>query len=111
MRSQALPAKPKAKPKAKAKAKAKPKAKAKDKLPVDPTWRKPTSPSRRKEPWVGVIVRAPVYAMLRELAEHYDIAIGEVVRRLVEPEFKKTLWRIQQEQLREQRGGGSVDKA
>lgn len=105
MTDQKVPKKPKAKPKAKAK------AKPKDRLPVDPTWRKPTSPSRRKEPWVGVIVRAPVYAMLRELAEHYDIAMGEVVRRLVEPEFKKTLWRIQQEQIREQRGGDVVDKA
>jgi len=69
----------------------------------DPTWRVPTSPSRRKEPWISVIVKAPVYAMLRELAEYNEKSLGEVIRVLVEVEFNKTLWRVQQEELKQQR--------
>lgn len=91
--------------------KTKAKRKKADKLPPDPCWRKPTSPSRRKEPWTTIILRAPVYTMIRELADHHDVAMGEVVRVLVEHEFKKTLWKIQQEEVRAARGGDVVDKA
>lgn len=87
------------------------KGKEKVRLPVDPTWRKPTSPSRRKEPWTTIILRAPVYTMIRELADHHDVAMGEVIRVLVEHEFKRTLWKLQQEEVRAARGGDVVDKA
>jgi hypothetical protein len=84
----------------------------KPKPPPDPTWRKPTSPGKRKEPWINVIVRATTYAMIRELADHHDISCGEVVRITVEHEFQKTLWRIQQDELRAKRGEEkSADKA
>lgn len=91
--------------------KTKAKKKKEDKLPPDPSWRKPTSPSRRKEAWTTVIIRAHVYAMIRELADHHDIPIGEIVRIVIEQEFKKTLWKVQQEELRSKREGDSVDKA
>lgn len=77
---------------------------AKEKRAKDPAWRQPTSPSRRKEPWCSIIIRAPAYAMLRELADHNNISIGEVVRVLAEQEFQKTLWRIQQAELTAKRG-------
>lgn len=74
------------------------------KILKDPTWRKPTSPSKRKEPWCSIIVRRAVYAMIRELADHNNCTIGEVLRVLIEQEFHKTLWKVQQERLNEERG-------
>jgi hypothetical protein len=67
-------------------------------------WRVPTSPSRRKEPWITIVVKAPTYAMLRELAEYNGKSLGEVVRVMTELEFQKTLWKVQQEELKAQRG-------
>jgi hypothetical protein len=77
---------------------------AKKKRIKDPSWRQPTSPSRRKEPWCSIIVRRETYAMLRELSEHNAVSIGEVIRVLAEQEFHKTLWKVQQDRLVEQRG-------
>lgn len=77
---------------------------AKRKKHIDPSWRQPTSPSRRKEPWCTITVRRAAYAMMRELAEHHDTSIGEVLRELVEKEFHKTLWRVQQDTLIQKRG-------
>lgn len=80
----------------------------------DPSWRQPTSPSRRREPWITITIRAAVYAMLRELSEHNNVSVGEVVRVMTEEEFRKTLWKIQQEQVNEARAArGEVahDKA
>jgi hypothetical protein len=70
----------------------------------NPKWRVPTSPSRRKEPWITIVVKAPTYAMLRELAEYNGKSLGEVVRVITELEFQKTLWKVQQEELKAQRG-------
>jgi len=66
----------------------------------NPKWRVPTSPSRRKEPWITIVVKAPTYAMLRELAEYNGKSLGEVVRVMTELEFQKTLWRVQQEEIK-----------
>ena len=73
----------------------------------DPSWRVPTSPSRRKEPWISIIVKAPTYAMLRELAEYNGKSLGEVIRVLTEVEFQKTLWKVQQEELKAKREASS----
>jgi hypothetical protein len=42
--------------------------------------------------------------MLRELAEYNGKSLGEVVRVMTELEFQKTLWKVQQEELKAQRG-------
>jgi hypothetical protein len=84
--------------------------KRKPRKEYDPTWRKPTSPSRRKDPWMTVSLRAETYTMVRELADFNDKSCGEVIRDIVEKEFQKTLWKIQQETLEEKRGA-SHDRA
>lgn len=63
-----------------------------------PGVKAPTSPSRRKEPWVTVTLRAVTYAMLRELADFHKITIGNAASQCIEKEFKKLLW--EQEQLK-----------
>jgi hypothetical protein len=42
--------------------------------------------------------------MLRELAEYNGKSLGEVVRVITELEFQKTLWKVQQEELKSKRG-------
>lgn len=88
--------------------------KHKPKKDPSPEWRKPTSPSRRKEPWIPIMLRAHVYAMVRELALHHDVSMGEVVRVIVEAEFQKTVWKLQQEEIkarREESGAAPKDRA
>jgi hypothetical protein len=49
------------------------------------------SPALRKRPWVSVIIRAEHYAMLRELGEFHDAAVGKIIGTLAVQEYLRTL--------------------
>ena len=51
----------------------------------------PISPALRKKAWVSVIIRAEHYAMLRELGEFHDAAVGKIIGTLAVQEYLRTL--------------------
>lgn len=64
----------------------------------------PDSPSRRREPWTTITVRAATYAMLRELAEYWKCPVGQATTTCVEKEFKKLLWEQEHAQIMQKVG-------
>jgi hypothetical protein len=63
--------------------------KRKKKKPIGYTV--PVSPALRKKPWVSVIIRAEHYAMLRELGEFHEAAVGKIIGTLAVQEYLRTL--------------------
>ncbi len=49
------------------------------------------SPSKRDTAWSTLIIRSKAYAMLKELADYYEISIGQAAMDLIEREFNKIL--------------------
>jgi hypothetical protein len=49
------------------------------------------SPSQRDTAWATLIIRSKSYAMLKELADYYDVSIGQAAMDLIEREFNKLL--------------------
>lgn len=61
------------------------------KYPLPKWYNKPSSPSKRKERWVTLIIRSAHYSMLREMADYQELTIGQAAMEAIEKEFNKML--------------------
>jgi len=52
---------------------------------------KPTSPSKRREPWITIMIRRDHYNMLREIKDYLDCTIGHAAMGAIEREFNRLL--------------------
>jgi hypothetical protein len=49
------------------------------------------SPSQREKRWVSIAVKDVTYAKIKELANYNNIAVGEVIMRVIDETFEKAL--------------------
>lgn len=58
---------------------------------TETTKNKPVSPSHRDKPWVAVALRKPVYALLKDMANHEGRTIGGQMSWLIEQAYTQIM--------------------
>lgn len=57
-----------------------------------------TPPSARKTPYQPMLIRPLTHAMVKELAGYYETSMMDIVHRLVDAAFKKTLIKLEEDE-------------
>jgi hypothetical protein len=57
-----------------------------------------TPPSERKTPYKPMLIRPLTHAMVKELAGYYETSMMDIVHKLIDAAFKKTLLKLEEDE-------------